>query len=82
MGLTVISVSRIAKAGYSVSFEGEEYKIKNKKGDTIGNIPVNEREHAYSAITVPEKVDILTLHGHLGHISADLIRTTQSKDCS
>lgn len=39
MTLTVISISKIASAGYAVSFEGQECKIKNKKGKTIGRIP-------------------------------------------
>jgi hypothetical protein len=32
MTLTVISISKIAGAGYNVSFEGQECKIKNKNG--------------------------------------------------
>jgi len=79
MGLTVISVSHIAKAGYSICFKDKGCKIKNQNSDIIGNIPVNECrlykvKHAYLATTIPKKVDILTLHRCLGHISMDAIR--------
>ena len=39
MGLTVVSVGRIANAGYTVAFKGNVCKIKNLKGDTVGSIP-------------------------------------------
>jgi hypothetical protein len=38
MGLIVVSVGRIANAGYAVSFEGNTCKIKNRTGDIIRNI--------------------------------------------
>ena len=79
MGLTVVSISRIASAGYSVSFEGKSCKIKNKAGVTIGDIPASATglykvEHAYAASASLERVDLPTLHRRLGHISAFSIR--------
>lgn len=41
MGQTVVSISRIVAAGYSVAFEGKSCKIKNKSGDVIGDIPAS-----------------------------------------
>jgi hypothetical protein len=41
MGITIISVSHIAKAGYSVCFKGNSCKIRNPSGDTIGDIPAS-----------------------------------------
>jgi hypothetical protein len=38
MGITIISVSHIAKAGYTVCFKGNSCKIRNPSGNTIGNI--------------------------------------------
>jgi len=40
IGLTVVSIGRITKAGHIVSFEGDSCKITNSKGKTIGNIPI------------------------------------------
>ena len=79
MTLTVISISKIAGAGYAVSFEGQECKIKNKKGKTIGRIPASTNglyrvDHPVTAAAAQEQVDILTVHQRLGHISADAIR--------
>ena len=80
MTLTVISISKIANAGYAVSFEGQEYKIKNKKGKTIGRIPASANglyrvEHPITATAAQEQVDFLTAHQRLGHISAEAIHT-------
>jgi len=80
MGLTVVSISQIASAGYSVSFEGKSCKIKNKAGVTIGNIPASTTglykvELTYAATDMLERVDLPMLHRPLGHISADSIHS-------
>jgi hypothetical protein len=80
MGLTVVSISRIAAAGYSVAFEGTTCKIKSKVGKTVGDIPASPNglykvEHALAAAAAAEQVDILTVHRRLGHISGDTIRS-------
>jgi hypothetical protein len=80
MGLMVVSIRHIANARYIVAFEGNNYKIKNKKGDTISNIPSSPNrlykvECAYMAAEKREQVDILTLHRRLGHISPNSIRS-------
>jgi hypothetical protein len=79
IGLTVVSIGRIAQAGYSVSFEDNHCKIKKGPEEhTIGNIPASGNglykvEHTLSACAVLEKVNILTLHRRLRHILFDSI---------
>jgi transposase InsO family protein len=80
MGLTVVSISRIAAAGYSVAFEGQSCRIKNKSGKIVGDIPASPNglykvEHSLTAAAAAEQVDILTVHRRLGHISVDTIRS-------
>ncbi len=81
MGLTVVSIGRIVKAGYAVQFEDRSCKIK-RGGSIVGSIPASTNglfkvEHALTGMAAmsPKHVDILTLHHRLGHISADSIRT-------
>jgi hypothetical protein len=80
MGLMVVSIGRIVNTGYVVAFEGNTCKIKNKKGNTIGNIPSGPNrlykvERAYMAAEEREQVDMLTLHRRLSHISPNSIRS-------
>ena len=80
--LTVVSIGRIVKAGYTVQFAGNSCEIKGGQDDrVIGRIPVGANglfrvEHTFAATDNPtsaEAVDILTLHRRLGHISVDAI---------
>jgi len=62
IGLTVISVGRIANAGHSVAFEGNTCKIKNQNRILIGSIPLTANnlykvEQVNVAITMPEQVN-------------------------
>ncbi|KAH9990731.1 hypothetical protein BJV77DRAFT_921656, partial [Russula vinacea] len=86
LGLTVVSIGRIVKAGFAVEFDKKNCNIKRKTdGKKIGSVPagatgLHKVDHAFSAITsaaatTEEPVDILTLHRWLGHLSADSIRT-------
>jgi hypothetical protein len=79
IGATVVSIGHIAKAGYTVLFDGGTCKIQNKNSKVIGQIPVSqnglykvERDHA--GLIIPEDNGILALHRRLGHIPADAIR--------
>jgi transposase InsO family protein len=79
MGLTVVSIGHIVKAGCTVQFEDGTCKI-SRNGRTIGNVPASANglfkvEHALAAAESLEHVDILTLHRRLGHISLNVIRT-------
>ena len=81
--LTVVSIGRIVKAGFTVQFANDSCNIRRgESGDIIGRIPVGANglfkvEHAFAAAesaTAAEPVDILMLHRRLGHISVDSIR--------
>ncbi len=67
MALTVVSISRIAKAGFAVSFEGNVCKITSPTGKTVGTIPSNHNglywvEHVCAAGSTDEVIDIRMLH--------------------
>ena len=67
IALTIISIHCIAQASYLVSFKGEHCKIKDKKGEIIGDILANKNglykvKHMYTALTDLESVDLCMLH--------------------
>ncbi len=75
MALTIVSISRITKAGCAVSFEGDACKIKNKAGKVIGVVPASANglyrvDHSVVAGAAIETVSLLTLHMlRFGHVS-------------
>jgi hypothetical protein len=78
IGVTVISIGCITKAGYTVLFDGGTCKIQNKNSKVIGQIPVSqnglykvERDHV--GLIILEDNGILALHRRLRHIPADAI---------
>ena len=76
MGTTIISISRITKAGYSVTFDASTCKIRNPSGKLIGIIPQSTNglykvEHVYAATVSPECVNLQMLHRQLAHIAPD-----------
>ena len=79
MALTVVSISRIAKSGMKVAFEGSTCKITNQKGTVVGVVPTNNNglyrvEHVCAASTsTDEVIDIWTLHHRLGHVAPSSI---------
>ncbi len=78
IGATVVSISRIAKAGYTVLFNGSTCKIQNKNAKVIGQIPISQNglykvERNHAGLIILEDNSILTLHHRLGHIPADAI---------
>jgi hypothetical protein len=80
MGATIVSISRIAKASFSVCFEGQSCKIKDSHDKVIGIIPASDNglykvDCVYSAVTAPEHVELATMHRRLGHIAPDAIWT-------
>ena len=80
IGLTIVSIGRIANAGYSVSFENNSCNIrKGQEEKIVGSIPATgsglyKVEHALTASAALEQVNILTLHRRLGHVLLDTIR--------
>jgi len=78
IGVTVVSISRIAKAGYPVLFKDNRCKIHNKNEKVIGDIPVSDNgiyKVLHAGAATLEQVDLLTLHRRLGHVSVNTIRT-------
>ncbi len=78
IGVTVVSIGRIAKAGYTVFFDGGTCKIQNKNAKVIGQIPVSQNglykvECNHVGLVIPEDNGILALHHRLVHIPADAI---------
>ena len=79
MGLTVISINHITKAGHKVLFDGTTCRIKNSKGAIISEIPVGGNglykvKHAsMAARAMTKNVKLSKLHKQLGHISIDTI---------
>ena len=80
MGATIVSISRIAKARFSVCFEGQLCKIKDLRDTVISVIPASDNrlykvDRIYSAVTAPERIELATMHRCLGHIAPDAIWT-------
>jgi len=65
MGLTLVSISRIAAAGFQSIFEGSSLKIR-----------VEHNESAHAAVTT---VTIDDLHRRMGHIAPDAAKLLVSK---
>ena len=78
MGVTLISISCIAKAGSTMVFQGNYCQIYNQVRERIGEIRersrlycvfmLNSGENAHAA-NANEMLSIDELHGYLGHIS-------------
>jgi hypothetical protein len=84
LGLTIVSIGHIVKAGYTVEFNQGCCNIKQKKdGRRIASIPAGvsglyKVDHTlsatFAAVIPDEPIDIITLHQRLSHISTDSIR--------
>ena len=80
MGATIVSISHIAKAGFSVCFEGQSCKIKDPHDKVIGVILASDNglykvDCVYAAVMALERVDLASMHRRLGHIALDAIQT-------
>jgi hypothetical protein len=77
IGLTLISISKIAEAGYAVLFRGTQCRIFDRSRMLIGKIQVknghyrvnNDPDVANVGVVIPRSLSILDLHRRLGHIS-------------
>jgi hypothetical protein len=61
---TVVSIGRIAKAGYTILFDSGTCKIQNKNSKVIGQIPVSQNrlykvERDHTGLLIPEDNGIL-----------------------
>jgi len=66
MGVTIVAINRITKAGYTVLFDHECCRIRDKNNRHVGNIPVSitglyKVERVYAAATKVEHIDLTTL---------------------
>jgi hypothetical protein len=80
MGATIVSISHIAKARFSVCFKGQSCKIKDLHDKVISIILASDNglykvDHIYSVIMALERVELATMHRRLGHIAPDAIWT-------
>jgi hypothetical protein len=78
MGTTIVSVNRIAKAGYAVTFKDNTCQIRNKSNKVIGMIPASQNglykvERVCAAATPEEHIDLVMLHQCLAHIGPNAI---------
>jgi Reverse transcriptase (RNA-dependent DNA polymerase)/gag-polypeptide of LTR copia-type len=81
MGITLVSISRIAGAGSTVVFTGNVCRIYTKDREVIGEIKVKSglyrvytsgsKASAYAAETAPDTLSVDELHRLLGHVSHD-----------
>jgi len=92
MGITLVSISRIAGAGSTVVFTGNVCRIYSKDRDVIGEIRVKgglyrvlmkgTKAYAYTA-TLPdnnnEALSLDELHRRLGHVSHDRAKLLVNK---
>src|SRR5712672_2344854 len=79
MGITIVSVNHIAKAGYSVTFKENTCHIRNKAGKLIGTITARKNglykvKQVYAVAIPDERMDLAMLHHRLAHIAPDAIR--------
>jgi len=80
MALTIVSISRITKAGYIVAFEGNACRVTDKQGKTVGVVRATANglykvDHTETAGAAIEALPLASLHRRLGHIAPDAIRT-------
>ena len=89
MAFTLISISRLDKAGFTVTFSKGMCIIRNSSGKTIATIPNSDglykivaakrSSQEQSANVVSEKMTISEAHNKLGHISHEAIKHAVSK---
>ncbi|PPQ88056.1 hypothetical protein CVT25_013688 [Psilocybe cyanescens] len=82
MGVTIVSISHIATAGYSTLFCSNFCRIFDNKQTRIGHIHVtlnglycvDHEESVSSAATPTTQVTLLEMHQRMGHISQDAVK--------
>src|SRR5271168_1899707 len=81
MGLTIISISRVAAAGYSTLFRSNFCRIFDAKQRRIGYIYVTpnglyrvDHEEYVLAVSTKEKISLMDLHRRMGHIAPEAVK--------
>ena len=67
MGITIVSISRITKARYMVTFKDNICEIQNKSDRIIGRVPASQSglykvKQVYAAVTPDKRIDLTLLH--------------------
>src|SRR6267142_1025159 len=78
MGVMIVTINHITKAGYTVLFDYECCRIHDKNNRHVRNIPVSitglyKVKCVYVAATKVEHIDLMMLHRCLPHITLDAI---------
>jgi hypothetical protein len=88
MGVTLVSISRVAKAGYTVVFSGEFCRIYKANKERMGEIKerqglyrvyMSSSEERANVAGTKEALTIDELHRRLGHVSHDRAKLLISK---
>lgn len=81
MGLTIISVSRIAAAGYATLFRADFCRIFDNKNKRIGHVYVTsnglyrvDHGEVVSSVSAKHSISLMDLHRRMGHIAPAAIR--------
>ena len=81
MGITLVSISKIASSGSTVVFTGNACRIYSKDREIVGEIKVKgglyrvytsrHKASAYATEDAPQTLSVDELHRRLGHVSHD-----------
>ena len=89
LGFTLVSVSKIAAAGYTVLFKDAICRILDRTGKVVGEIEACNGLYRVSSnpdrasVAIAQKSSIVALHKRLGHISPVMVKTMiASKACN
>jgi hypothetical protein len=88
LGFTLVSILKIAAAGYTVMFKGDICRILDRTGRIVGEIEVSNGLYRVSSdsdkasVAFTQKTTITNLHKRLGHISPVMVKSMiASKAC-
>jgi len=78
MGVMIVTINCITKAGYTVLFDHKCCQIRDKNNRHVGNILVSimglyKVERMYAAVTKVEHIDLAMLHRCLAHIDLAML---------
>ena len=89
LGFTLVSISKIAAAGYTAIFKNDVCRILDCTGRIIGEIEASNGLYRVSSnsdrasVAITQKSSIVALHKRLGHISPVTVKAMiTSKACS
>ena len=81
MGITIVSISHIASAGYAALFRANFCRIFNSKQQCVGHVPVTsnglyhvDHGEVASSANTRQCLTLKQLHCRMGHIAPDAVR--------